>query len=420
MAIEYIDGLTLRSVISSLSKTTDSQKTILSVVRKTRATTEVPLIVRFDATTECGDQDGEEEAPSQEIPTAEARRLMAADGHIRSSCKIAHELAAALEHAHGRGVVHRDLKPENVMIDVEGGVHIIDFGIARFLEDSTLTNTGGLVGTPMYMSPEQVSGRVRVDHRTDIYSLGLLLYELLTLQPPLSAPNREEILRQVVTKALRPVSWRNRAVSRELESVVHKATAKDPDERYQSSSEFALDLQNYLENRPVAAAPYRYRLDEREIAAERPRPMIFVSNFLFMIGALFLCLGPIYTSIIAAYAQDDKLMQRTSWVLWPVGTLAGIVLIAVAIGLLAGREWSRVSAIVALLVFIPAFLLIIRFIDPRVKSYGTYFRVLNNTLPFICILAVVPIVYFLCQQKTRNWFLFADRLRAEHRRQVAE
>ena len=89
-------------------------------------------------------------------------------------------------------MIHRDLKPDNLMLDGNGDVHVIDFGLARFFEDATLTHTGQLVGTPIYMSPEQVTGRIELDHRTDIYSLGLVLYELLTLVPPITAPTEKQ------------------------------------------------------------------------------------------------------------------------------------------------------------------------------------------------------------------------------------
>jgi serine/threonine protein kinase len=153
---------------------------------------------------------------------------------------------------------------------------LIDFGLARFYEDVTLTNTGALVGTPMYMSPEQVTGRIELDHRTDIYSLGLVLYEMLTLGRPFSSPTRESMLRQIVTKAMIPLSWKNRAVPRDLESVVHKATAKDPDDRYQSALAFAEDLRCVLSRGSIAARPYRYKLDGRDIAAERPRGIMYL------------------------------------------------------------------------------------------------------------------------------------------------
>src|SRR5262249_52393026 len=197
--------------------------------------------------------------------------------YIVRCCEIARDVAEALAHAHERGVIHRDIKPENLLLDGSGKVHIVDFGLARFYEDMTLTNTGALVGTPMYMSPEQVSGRLDVDHRTDVYSLGLVLYEMLTLRRPIEAATREGVLRQVMTKSRPPLSSKNPAVSRDLTSVVHKAIAHDADERYSSAAALAADLQNVIDDRPVSAPPYRYRADLREIAAERPRVVTMIS-----------------------------------------------------------------------------------------------------------------------------------------------
>ena len=152
-------------------------------------------------------------------------------------------------------MVHRDVKPENLLLDRQGKVRLIDFGIARFFEDATVTSTGQLIGTPMYMSPEQVAGRLNVDHRTDVYSLGLVLYELLALSRPVVAPTREGVLRHVVTKALAPLTSLNKSVSNSLAAVVHKATAKDPDDRYQAADDLADDLLNVLDGKPVKAPP---------------------------------------------------------------------------------------------------------------------------------------------------------------------
>src|SRR5262249_1926934 len=102
-------------------------------------------------------------------------------------------------------------------------------------------------------------------------------------------PTREGVLRQIVTKALPPVSWRNRSVPRDLEAVVHRASAKDPDDRYQGAADFASDLQAWLDGKPVAALPYRHRIDEREIAAERPGSVVFVS-FVFFLGSMVTCM----------------------------------------------------------------------------------------------------------------------------------
>src|SRR5262249_44630921 len=135
-------------------------------------------------------------------------------------------------------------------------------------------------------SPEQVTGHLDLDHRTDIYSLGLVLYELLTLARPIAASTREGVLRQIVTKAMPPASWHNPSLPRDLEGVLHRATAKDPDDRYQTASDFAADLGRWLDGKPVTALPYRYRLDRREIKAERP-PGITVLAFAHFMAAAF-------------------------------------------------------------------------------------------------------------------------------------
>src|SRR5262249_19303200 len=107
------------------------------------------------------------------------------------------EVADALDHAHKNGVVHRDVKPANLLLAPEGRLSINDFGLARLLEQPGMTTTGEFVGTPAYMSPEQITaGRIPIDHRTDIYSLGATLYELLTLQPPFKGERRDQVLAQ--------------------------------------------------------------------------------------------------------------------------------------------------------------------------------------------------------------------------------
>src|SRR5262249_22745414 len=141
------------------------------------------------------------------------------------------------------------------------------------------------------MSPEQVTGRCEPDPRTDVYSLGLVLYELLALRPPVLAPSREELLRRIVTKALPPLSRANPAVPRTLEGVVHKATAKDPDERYASAEDFAADLGRFMRGESVFAPPYRYRADEREIVANRPGWMVGMAACYTSLAIVLLCQG---------------------------------------------------------------------------------------------------------------------------------
>ena len=272
IAMEFIDGVSLRTVIDRLASASDPLATIESAVRTGSPGEGRAPTIRFDDPTKTdAHTDAEEGTRTEPGPLSPgARRLIDTRDHIRRCGEIIREAALALAHAHERGVVHRDIKPENLMLDRDLRVHVIDFGIARFFEDTTLTATGALIGSPMYMSPEQVTGRIGIDPRTDLYSLGLVLYELLSLRRPHTATTREGILRQVVTKPLPPVSWRNRAVPRDLEAVVHKATAKDPDERYQTADDLAADLGNWLDGRPVTATPLSLQFDVREIIADRP------------------------------------------------------------------------------------------------------------------------------------------------------
>jgi tetratricopeptide (TPR) repeat protein len=164
------------------------------------------------------------------------------------------QAAEALEYAHSLGVVHRDVKPANLMIDGQGKLWVTDFGLARFGADSSLTLTGDLLGTLRYMSPEQALAKHGlVDHRTDVYSLGATLYELLTGRPAVGGKDREEILRKIAFEEPAPPRALERGVPADLETVVLKALAKVPAERYATAKELADDLRHWLEDRPVRA-----------------------------------------------------------------------------------------------------------------------------------------------------------------------
>jgi WD40 repeat protein/serine/threonine protein kinase len=164
------------------------------------------------------------------------------------------QAAEALEHAHQMGIVHRDIKPANLLVDARAKLWIADFGLAQIQGDTKLTMTGDLLGTLRYMSPEQaLAKRGVVDHRTDLYSLGATLYELLTLAPAFDGRDRQELLRQIAFEEPRPPRRANSAIPQELETIVLKAIEKNPSERYATAQELADDLQRFLKDEPIRA-----------------------------------------------------------------------------------------------------------------------------------------------------------------------
>jgi serine/threonine protein kinase/Flp pilus assembly protein TadD len=173
---------------------------------------------------------------------------------FRTVAQLGVQAAEALEHAHQLGVVHRDIKPANLLVDVRGNLWITDFGLALCQSQASLTLSGDLVGTLRYMSPEQaLAKRVLIDHRTDLYSLGVTLYELLTLEPAFTGRDREELLRQIAFEEPKPPRRLNQRIPAELETIVLKTMEKNPQDRYATAQELANDLRRYLEDKPIWA-----------------------------------------------------------------------------------------------------------------------------------------------------------------------
>ncbi len=179
------------------------------------------------------------------------------DGSWAATClRIARETARALGHAHERGVLHRDVKPSNVMVTSGGRVVLLDFGLARLRTAGAMTQTGVPMGSLPYMSPEQASGRMsQVDERSDVYALGVLLYELIGLRPPFSGRNLEVVRSAILDGAHVPLRRLNADISKDVEVVVARAMDLDPKRRYATAEDFARDLTNLLERRPVDARP---------------------------------------------------------------------------------------------------------------------------------------------------------------------
>jgi serine/threonine protein kinase len=168
--------------------------------------------------------------------------------------RLGRQAALALEHAHQMGITHRDIKPANLLLDARQQVWITDFGLARVSSDTGVTMTGEILGTLRYASPEQALARHGlVDHRSDVYSLGATLNELVTLRPVFEGRDRNELLRQIAEEEPRVPRALEPSVPVELETILLKALAKEPSDRYATALELADDLERYLEDRPIRA-----------------------------------------------------------------------------------------------------------------------------------------------------------------------
>lgn len=187
---------------------------------------------------------------------ADSPRRVPTEAEVGQYAALLAEVADALEHAHQRGVIHRDVKPGNILIDGEGRARLADFGIARIVADETLTADGTVAGSIAYMSPEQArASHIEIDHRSDIFSLGVVLYECLTGVRPFDGRTPMDVFKALQEGKPRAVRRRNPSVSLDLATICHKAIEQEPARRYPTAAHFAADLRAFLNRRPILATP---------------------------------------------------------------------------------------------------------------------------------------------------------------------
>src|SRR5947207_6061599 len=214
-----------------------------------------------------GQEDGTYFIVMEYVEGRSLRDLIRSEGLIDPgrAADITAEIASALAFAHRSGVVHRDVKPGNVLITPQGNVKVTDFGIARAGASDGLTQTGSVMGTATYFSPEQAQG-LAVDGRSDVYSLGVVLYELVCGGVPFVADSPVSVAYKHVREEPVPPSQRNTDVPPALEQIIMSALAKDPDHRYQSADDMRADLLRFRRGRPLAAAPVTAIMSEMPTA----------------------------------------------------------------------------------------------------------------------------------------------------------
>jgi len=291
-AMQYIEGCPLSTIITELA--TRQHTTTIPANAGSSALLPEPLASGWSqALTAAGSSAGE------------ARFAAIAHLGIQAAC--------ALQYAHERGVIHRDVKPANLLLDVHGRLWLTDFGLAHLAAEPGLTFTGSLLGTLRYMSPEQALARHEpVDARSDVYSLGLSLYEMLCLRPAFAGTTQQEVLRRIAQEEAPALRTQEAAVPRELATIVHKAIAKDAHERYPTAQALADDLRRYLENRPILARPPG---PAERVAkwARRHRAAVLAGAGTLVLAVILLSASTIWVALERAEAvreRDDAVSAR--------------------------------------------------------------------------------------------------------------
>ncbi|MCC6738517.1 MAG: protein kinase [Planctomycetia bacterium] len=252
---------------------------------------------------EFGEQDGKAYFTMDFIEGGSLEGRMKAGLGVRELMGIVATVARALDYAHGQGMVHRDVKPQNVLVTPQGVPYLTDFGLAREVESNTrLTVSGSIMGTPAYMSPEQATGGAAVDSRTDIYSLGAVLYEGLTGRPPFDGMDLIALLGAIVNTDPVPPSNVNGNVPADVETICLKALAKQPDRRYQTGAAMADDIERWLRGEAIAAR--RSGAIEHGVNWLKRRPAVAIGG-----GAGILALLVI-VMIVRNSAANERLLQE--------------------------------------------------------------------------------------------------------------
>ena len=251
-AMQLIDGQSLTEILAQLNPEAPAKSVGTTVAFSAHSTSHRQVREVADA-------------EACDAPTAASERIGkrsatftcgGAGDHARAVARLGVQAAEALHAAHEYGVVHRDVKPSNLMVDDDGKLWVTDFGLARCRDGAALTQTGDVVGTMRYMSPEQALGRGElIDHRTDVYSLGVTLYELASLHHPAGDASDAAFLFGKERRPCIPMRHWNRHIPVDFETIVMKAISEFPAERYASAQEFANDLTRYLEGKPILASP---------------------------------------------------------------------------------------------------------------------------------------------------------------------
>ncbi len=245
-AMELISGEPLNMLVHRLGEQNVSTASPARTAELIQAMPSADTATRLDSS----------ETPSTEAPSFGTGSSSTGRGraYYQQVARWIADAADALHYAHGQGIVHRDIKPSNLILSTDGRIMIADFGLAKSADDDSVTITGMLLGTVRYLSPEQaMAKRIPVDHRTDIYSLGATMYELLCFQPAFPGTDEKQVLAAIITRDPTPPRKVVAAIPPELATICLKTLERSPDARYSTARGFAEDLRRYVNDLPIVA-----------------------------------------------------------------------------------------------------------------------------------------------------------------------
>lgn len=247
-AMEFIEGSGLNAIIANIRGTVSPEASTVDLAETVALTPS-----RDKPQTAAAQPSGTTAEPSSAVRSSDSAVRISSEDYPNIARHLA-DVADALDYAHQRGVIHRDIKPHNLLLGADGRMQISDFGLARLAEQPGVTITGEVIGSPLYMSPEQISGNPEnVDHRADIYSLGATMYEWLTLRPPYPGETRERVISMILSSEPLALRALNASIPVDLETICLKAIERNRDRRYQTAGEMRDDLRHYLASRPILA-----------------------------------------------------------------------------------------------------------------------------------------------------------------------
>ncbi len=304
--MQLIEGQSLTSLLGAMRSggepsggTTAPNNTLTENLCRSDSVSKHPHPAHFQKE-KVSNQSSEKSQPMRSSETAD---------HICVVARLGIQAAEALHAAHEYGIVHRDVKPSNLLLDDQGKLWITDFGLARCREDQGLTQTGDVLGTMRYMSPEQALGRTAlVDQRTDVYSLGLTMYELATLNHPADEIGDAQLYFDRNRPVPKPLRHWNRHIPADFQTIVLKSMAEFPHERYSSARELADDLERFLEGRPIMASPPNL-LSRAGKWAKRRRGVVYAAAAVLLVAILGTATSTVMLSQQKNAANERALLQ---------------------------------------------------------------------------------------------------------------